>query len=455
VSQSSVSESIPSSPVKRPKRHISIEDKKRAVDYWKSGKTKNLTLATVSKRFRFVYSIQQLKNFEKHIENYGSREEKIKDIWNYTFNEFLKAKNNYLTVHDNDLKRWAIKRNIEISLPYFTASHSWLWRFKTQNRIVSRKITKFVTRSYSKERMDLIKTANLFIDSTKHFIQDYSDDEVLNTDQSGFTKELHSGRTLEFKGVRQVEGAVQSLTASTHSYTIMPTITKSGKLLSPLFIVLQEPSGDFGPRVKQTLFTAPNLFVRASSSGKLTKNDLNIWFEEIFFPNVGNDVVLLVDSWNTYKDKEMIKNVTPNDKKLEILTIPAKTTSIAQPLDKFGFRIWKNFVRKFSDRVLLDDIELDLFQRNNILKLQSLVHNQLSSPRFVNLFKYSWFACGYTDTRPEMFENPVEFCFKFTDNNCCHLNCIALSFMICSWCQNALCFEHLFNCYHYCNNYIE
>ncbi len=170
TADSSVSKSIPSSPVKRPKRHISIEDKKRAVDYWKSGKTKNLTLATVSKRFRFVYSIQQLKNFEKQIENYGSREEKIKDIWNYTFNEFIKAKNNCLTVHDNDLKRWALKRNMEITLPNFTASHSWLWRFKTQNRIVSRKITKFVTRNYSKERMDFIKTANLFVDSTKHFI---------------------------------------------------------------------------------------------------------------------------------------------------------------------------------------------------------------------------------------------------------------------------------------------
>jgi hypothetical protein len=44
--------------------------------------------------------------------------------------------------------------------------------------------------------MDLIKTANLFVESNKHFIQAHSDDEVLNTDQSGFTKELHPGRTL-------------------------------------------------------------------------------------------------------------------------------------------------------------------------------------------------------------------------------------------------------------------
>jgi len=46
-----------------------------------------------------------------------------------------------------------------------------------------------------------------------------------------------------------------------------------------------------------------------------------------------------------------------------------------QPLDVYGFRIWKNFVRTFSDR---DDINLHL--RNNIIKLQSLTHIQLSSP---------------------------------------------------------------------------
>jgi hypothetical protein len=76
--------------------------------------------------------------------------------------------------------------------------------------------------------------------------------------------------------------------------------------------------------------------------------------------------VLLLDSWTTYKDKAMVKSVTPANKELDILNIPLNTTSMVQPLDKYGFRFWKNFVRKFSDRAILDGINVDLFQRNKI-----------------------------------------------------------------------------------------
>ena len=40
-----------------------------------------------------------------------------------------------------------------------------------------------------------------------------------------------------------------------------------------------------------------------------------------------------------------------------------------------------------------------------------LVHNQLSSPRYVNLFKHSWYKSEYIDDKPEPFENLVNFSF--------------------------------------------
>jgi hypothetical protein len=448
---------VSSSPQKKPRTMIPLKDKKMAVEYWKSGKTGKLKLSTVSKKFRFVTSVQQLYKWEKQIQAGGSRNDKIQEIWLYTFMEFKNAKDNKFIVHDSDLKRWAMKKKIEINLESFTASSSWLWRFKNHYNIVSRKITKFVSDSYSKTKVDIIGTADLFVSSTKLFLQNFTDDNIYNTDQSGFNKEIHSGRTLEIRGAQHVKAAVQSIAATAHSYTIQPIISKNGKLLSPLFIILQEPSEKFGPRVENSLFSAHNIFVVASSSGKVTKDLLQTWFQEVFFPHVGSNSALIVDSLTHYKDKDLIKSATPPDKALKILTIPPKTTSMIQPLDKYGFCLWKNFVRKFSDRVLIDGININLCQRNNILKLQSLVHNQFSSPRFENLFKYSWFACGYTDFHPGYFENPVEFCFNVNDKLCFKLDlqCSSVSFINCSWCNNSFCFEHFFTDFHFCENFIQ
>ena len=120
-----------------------------------------------------------------------------------------------------------------------------------------------------------------------------------------------------------------------------------------------------------------------------------------------------------------------------LLTIPKHTTSLIQPPDVYGFRIWKQFVRRFSDQVLIDDLDVNLHQRNSIIKLQSLVHNQFSSPRFVDMFKYAWFKCGYVENRPPRFKNPVEFCFANNGSECHY--CDSFNFIVCGWCQKSLC----------------
>jgi len=80
-----------------------------------------------------------------------------------------------------------------------------------------------------------------------------------------------------------------------HSYTIQPIISAGGRLLSSLLIVLKEPSGTLGFRVQETLFTA-NIFIMASKSGKLISNYFEAWIKEVFFPNVGPNSILLLDS---------------------------------------------------------------------------------------------------------------------------------------------------------------
>ncbi|KAE8739812.1 hypothetical protein FOCC_FOCC014680 [Frankliniella occidentalis] len=123
-----------------------------------------------------------------------------------------------------------------------------------------------------------------------------------------------------------------------------------------------------------------------------------------------------------------------------------------QPWDVYGFRIWKNFTKYLSDFVLLNDLEVDLSNRNNIIKMQSLIYNQFCAPRYVNLFKYAWFKSGYVSERPDKFPNPVAFCFRSKGASC---RCGDIKLLTCSWCKADLCFDEYFTQNHLCYNFVE
>jgi len=112
------------------------------------------------------------------------------------------------------------------------------------------------------------------------------------------------------------------------------------------------------------------------------------------------------------------------------MIIPKKTGKI-QPYLRIYCRIWKNFAKRFSDTVLLLESNINLHERNNIIiKLQSLIYNQLSFPRYHNLFKYSWFKSGYTNGKSE--ENPVELSFDKSSTTCAIESCMHIAVVKCS-----------------------
>ncbi|XP_025160400.1 uncharacterized protein LOC112589848 [Harpegnathos saltator] len=327
-------------------------------------------------------------------------------------------------------------------------------KVKKSHRIVSRKVTKFVTRRTLEDSVDLQKTTDDFLKAVKPLIEQFGSENIYNSDQSGFQLEIHSGRSLSNEGEKKTERVVQSISSTTHSYTIQPIISCDGKLLSPLFIVLKEIHGRFGPRVEENLFKPINVIAKTSKSGKMTSDHFKMWLEEAYFPNIGSNSVLLIDSW-TGHCPNIISDLTPSGKRITTMIIPKGTTGKIQPLDVYGFRIWKNFAKRFSDIVLLLESDINLHERNNIIKLQSLIHNQLSSPRYHNLFKYSWFKSGYTDERLEEFKNPVQFSFDETSTTCDIEDCNNIAVIRCSWCKKSLCLKHFFHEYHYCNEYNE
>jgi len=142
------------------------------------------------------------------------------------------------------------------------------------------------------------------------------------------------------------------------------------------------------------------------------------------------------------------------DKDVRVLTIPKRTTEMIQSLDVYEFRIWKNFVRTFSDSVvLLLNYDINLHLKNNIIKLQSLTRIQLSSPRFHKLYKYAWFKNGYIEERPSQIENSVDFYFfgKGIQEipRCSIRTCYSTMFLY----KNYFCMCHFFEEYHDCKHY--
>ena len=178
------------------------------------------------------------------------------------------------------------------------------------------------------------------------------------------------------------------------------------------------------------------------------------WLTEIYFPNIGDNSALVIDFWSGHCPV-VVDVLTPPNKKIVLEIIPKGTTGQIQPLDVFDFRICKNFVRHFSDVVILSGSDMNLHSRNNIIKLQSLVHNQLSSPRYINMFKYAWYKSGYLEKALPEFIKPGTFGFGDNSEPRCHI-CGDLAVRVtCSWCKKPLCLKPFFEEYKYCNQYIS
>ncbi|KYN13321.1 hypothetical protein ALC57_14502 [Trachymyrmex cornetzi] len=269
-------------------------------------------------------------------------------------------------------------------------------------------------------------------------------DQVDLPEFKAFNLEVHSRRTLTKSGTKTVEAMVQSISSITHSYTVMPIISASGSLLSPLYIVLKETTATFDHGCRK-VFRPVNIYIESSKSGKLigTLNKFSMIFRkyEVYLLNTDRKNMPLLDS-RTGHCPSQLEQYIPEDKEVKFITIPKKTTGFIQSLHIFGFRIWKNFVRTFSDNVILQEKDINLHSRSEIIKLQSLTHNQFSSPRFKNLFQYAWFKSSYLTTHPSEFQNSEDFCYYRNEKHISKCSiCGRAAFMGCALCEEYFVFK--------------
>lgn len=93
------------------------------------------------------------------------------------------------------------------------------------------------------DSLELKTIAKNFVNEARQIMTSYCQRDIFNTDQMGIELEVHSKRTLSFKGEDVTLGRIRSKNATTHSYTVQPTISAAGQLKSPVLLCLKEYNG--------------------------------------------------------------------------------------------------------------------------------------------------------------------------------------------------------------------
>jgi hypothetical protein len=272
--------------------------------------------------------------------------------------------------------------------------------------------------------------------------------QVYNTDQTGLQLEMVTGRTLDFKGSKKVEGMIQKSSPATHSITMQPSYSLDGVLQTPMLVVFREPGGA-PAKFDQELKQFDNLYCKATDSGKATSRIMNDWFEDVFRPQVEPGSLLLIDSWGGYNSmREQHAN------EVAFGVIPPGTTPLIQPLDVYFNHPLKVFFRRLSDVVRRREIDFVLSRRVNVAKLISLTVYQFQAPRFQECLKYGWYAAGYVDKHPDKFDTPAGYClYAFDPASPCHVpRCKEMPLLRCAYCGHCLCHVHCLFELHKCSN---
>ena len=190
---------------------------------------------------------------------------------------------------------------------------------------------------------------------------------------------MFSNHTLSHEGAKLTLATVHSINNTTHSYTVPPITTMSGKLIGPLFLCLKENPGCLSENIKKTLFQLNNIVSTCSKSGKLTSSFVKYWRNSVLKPLIGQKKCLLLSDCGGAQGAIEIYYTLTNVKRLEI---SKRTTSVTQPLDVYFSRQYKVIARKLYDYVQLYTMNINLAGRNNIIKMNLLIHNELSLKAF-------------------------------------------------------------------------
>lgn len=429
---------------------VPLEVMTKAVEAYDTARKNKLKAAQVHCRKATHYEV--IKRWKKYVEQGGTTQSKVQKIKEYMWSQFRHHRTQLkVTIHDRDLALWAMDKAFEVGIPNFKASSHFIVDFKNKYKITSRRITHLVTKRNLFPEVSLQPIIDEFRDNFQKMVNQRKCQLscIMNTDQSGFNYEIVSKRTLDIRGSKTVDATVIAKNKTTHSYTIQMTINAAGKFVGPLFIVLQESKGEFGPIVMQKVakLSTPHLFIRCSTSGKSTKQLTGEYFDKIRESIGGAASILVLDKWSGQTDEGVcIEKFGFN---MEPVFLPAGMTKYLQPLDVQFFQDYKYLVKKIVEyskthRSICGDI--DLTTREAIIQIHHLAFNQFSSPTFDEMRQYAFQKALIKNTDP-VYRSVKQVCFHITKDTCA--NCSTLPFIVCAWCWKHICFKEFYIKKHY------
>lgn len=401
-------------------------------------KSTNLTVD----RYVSKYKVKDVSAFKRLVRKFHNAETKVSNydiVKAQTFERFTHERQvKGEAVHHRDLQRWSSEISQRMGLKKRCASISFANSIKKKYRIVCRFVQQ--KRNFTRgTEEDRLAEAEAFVHRVNPLLSQFDPALTFNADQTGVNYEASPKRTLEVRNTKLVAVNVRNVNRTTHSYTVQLCCSASGALFPKLFVVLQEKDGVFGPRVQPSVdelveTSCTNLIVRCTSSGKMNQNLLREWVDQ--FEAVHPDRKLLLwDSWSPQRP------ALYENENLKIEQIPPKTTKYCQPLDSLFMIQWKAIYkhlffllnrRRNVDRIL-------------ILKINSVVHNQLSHPHFESLIKAAWSSCGFrSDDLQNQHESYAKVNELFLNHSECQMeDCCSSAAIRCIHCGAHLCVSHL------------
>ena len=104
-----------------------------------------------------------------------------------------------------------------------------------------------------------------------------------------------------------------------------------------------EPKRQFRSQVRQEMLHVDNIYTVFSKSGKMKLIELCECLLEVYFKNIIDETVLLVNSWSPFKNKDLADSVKLLNKIIHVFVMTSKMTHLIQAFQRYGFQVWEKF----------------------------------------------------------------------------------------------------------------